>query len=75
MRPIHPIVAFLTLLQGSRLNDYNNLYPEDQYMEEMNDNARVWRVYLDEADRTDAELVDIWKATLDTLLIFVSIMT
>ena len=41
-------------------------------MEEMEDNARVWRVYLDESDRIDTELVNGWKSTLDTLLIFVS---
>jgi hypothetical protein len=42
-------------------------------MEEMGENARVWRVYNDEADRTDMEMVDGWKGTLDTLLIFVSV--
>jgi hypothetical protein len=52
--------------------DYTQIYPEDEYMEEMSDNARVWRVYNDEADRTDMEMVDGWKGTLDTLLIFVS---
>lgn len=47
------------------------IYDEDPYMEEMSDNARVWRVYLDESDRIDAELVNGWISTLDTLLIFV----
>jgi hypothetical protein len=41
-------------------------------MKEMDDGARVWRVYLDEAERIDAERVEVWKSTLDTLLIFVS---
>jgi hypothetical protein len=52
-------------------SDYNQKYPEDDYMEEMSDNARVWRVYNDEADRIDAEMVDGWRSTLDTPLIFV----
>jgi hypothetical protein len=43
-------------------------------MEEMGDNARVWRVFNDEADRIDAERVDGWRSTLDTLLIFVSFL-
>jgi hypothetical protein len=43
-------------------------------MEEMGDNARVWHVYNDEADRIDAEMVDGWRSTLDTLLIFVSFL-
>ena len=71
VRPIHPYSPFLTLLQGNQPNDYDTAYPEDEYTKEMSDNARVWRVYLDEAERIDAELVDRWTSTLDTLLIFV----
>lgn len=63
--------ALIELSTGSHVTDYNNLYPEDEYMEEMSENARVWRVYLDESDREDAELVNGWRSTLDTLLIFV----
>ena len=48
------------------------MYPEDEYMEELGENARVWKVYNDEADRMDTEAVDKWQSTLDTLLIFVS---
>jgi hypothetical protein len=55
-----------------RYRNYAELYPEDRLMEELGDNARIWRVYIDETDRMDAELVERWKATLDTLLIFVS---
>ena len=40
-------------------------------MEETSDNARVWRVYLDESDWIDNEMVNGWRGTLDTLLIFV----
>lgn len=57
--------------QPVRNRDYNQTYPEDILLEGMADSARVWRVYNDEADRIDAEIVDRWKATLDTLLIFV----
>jgi hypothetical protein len=57
---------------GNKFAEYNNIYPEDEYMEEMGDSARVWRVYLDETDQIDAELVNGWRSTLDTLLIFVS---
>jgi hypothetical protein len=37
----------------------------------MSDDARVWRVYNDEAERVDAEMVEGWRSILDTLLIFV----
>jgi len=55
-----------------RNRDYDEMYPEDEYMEELGENARVWKVYNDEADRMDTEAVDKWQSTLDTLLIFVS---
>jgi hypothetical protein len=58
-------------IKGPNPLEYLKMYPEDEYMEEMGDNARVWQVYLDEADRDDTELVDGWVGTLDTLLIFV----
>ena len=61
--------------QPIRNQDYYSLYPKDWLYEEMNDTARVWRVYNDEADRIDAEAVDKWNTTLDTLLIFVSILS
>jgi hypothetical protein len=41
-------------------------------MEELTEDARVWRVYNDEADRHEAEMVEGWRSTLDTLLVFVS---
>jgi hypothetical protein len=41
-------------------------------MEELTDHARVWRVYNDDADRRETEMVEGWRSTLDTLLIFVS---
>ena len=52
-------------------DDYDKIYGEDPYMEETSDNARVWRVYLDESDRIDNEMVNGWRGPLDTLLIFV----
>lgn len=43
-------------------------------MEEMADNARVWRVGNDETNRIDAQAVEGWLSFLDTLLIFVRIL-
>ena len=42
-------------------------------MEEMADNARVWRVANDETERSDAEMVNGWLGTVDSLLLFVSV--
>ncbi|EIM80213.1 uncharacterized protein STEHIDRAFT_68654, partial [Stereum hirsutum FP-91666 SS1] len=38
-------------------------------------NARVWRVYLDEAEIYDREMVDEWKDTVDTLLVFAGLFS
>lgn len=56
-------------------NDYNELYAEDDYLKELGNDAKVFNVYNDESDRYDYELVEGWIATLDTLLIFVSLFT
>lgn len=39
----------------------------------MDDNARVWKVYRDEATSYDTNMFDGWNKTLDILLIFVRI--
>ena len=38
----------------------------------MGPNARVFRVYLDEAEIYDNEMLQAWKDALDILLVFVS---
>ena len=37
----------------------------------MGPNARVWRVYQDEADMYDTEMIEGWQGTTDVLLVFV----
>ncbi|KAG8788165.1 hypothetical protein FRC12_014860 [Ceratobasidium sp. 428] len=41
----------------------------DDYGAEMTKDARIWRAYVRETDRTDEELVDGWNKSLDVLLI------
>lgn len=52
-------------------NDYEKIYEEDQNKEELDAEARVWRVSNDESERIDIELVARRTSTLDTLFIFV----
>jgi hypothetical protein len=52
--------------------DYEQVYDPDEPRKTMSDDARVWRVYNDESERQDADLVEGWRSTLDTQLIFVS---
>ncbi|CAE6384336.1 unnamed protein product [Rhizoctonia solani] len=46
----------------------------DEYGAELGKEARVWKVYVKEADRLDAELVDGWNKSLDVTLVFVCAM-
>lgn len=53
-------------------DDYEAKYEPDPWGEEVGSNARVWRVYLDEAEAYDSEMTEQWKDTVDVLLVFVS---
>src|ERR1700742_3996629 len=50
---------------------YSKKYPLDNPGEELGDNARVWRIYFDEAREIDEEIVNEYKESIDILLVFV----
>jgi hypothetical protein len=62
----------LLLILGSRNYDYTQKYPPDELGKEASENARVWKVYLDEAEAFDDEMLRGFRDTLDALLVFVS---
>ncbi|CEL63373.1 hypothetical protein RSOLAG1IB_10709 [Rhizoctonia solani AG-1 IB] len=47
----------------------------DEYGAELTKDARVWKVYVKEADRWDAELVDGWNKSLDVILVFAALFS
>jgi len=53
-------------------DDYMRKYPHDEYGDEMGDNARVWKAFIDERDIADKEYIEDNNATLDGILVFVS---
>ncbi|CAE6449334.1 unnamed protein product [Rhizoctonia solani] len=53
--------------RGERGVDY------DEYGAEMEPNARVWRIYVDETDKADKELVDGWNGAMDIMLVFAAL--
>ncbi|KAL0959359.1 hypothetical protein HGRIS_014613 [Hohenbuehelia grisea] len=55
--------------------DYENKYPEDPIYEELSENARVWRVYLDEAADFDADMIEKASDGLDLLLVFAGLFS
>lgn len=55
--------------------DHEYQYPPDEYGGEMGPNARVWRVYLDEADHYDNETIEGFRDTTDVLLVFAGLFS
>ena len=53
------------------VSDYSDIYPEDPYGAEAGENARVWRVYLDESGQFDDDMLQGFRDSLDVHLIFV----
>ena len=53
-------------------DDYEARLPEDKYGEETAPNARVWRVYNEEAAEYDTVMVGQDRDGLDVMLVFVS---
>ncbi|CAE6423743.1 unnamed protein product [Rhizoctonia solani] len=47
----------------------------DEYGAEMGKEARVWRIYVRETDRSDAEVVDGWNKSLDVILVFAALFS
>ncbi|KAG6849232.1 hypothetical protein H0H93_010300 [Arthromyces matolae] len=58
-----------------RNHNYQAIYEPDPKGEELADNARIWKVYLDEADAYDADMIDSFRMILDNLLVFASLFS
>ncbi|KAI5887898.1 uncharacterized protein SCHCODRAFT_02553307 [Schizophyllum commune H4-8] len=57
------------------LGDYSEIYPEDPYGAEVGENARVWRVYLDESGQFDDDMLQGFRDTLDVHLVFAALFS
>jgi hypothetical protein len=57
---------------GEKVSDWDKKYPPDKFGEEFSENARLWKVYKDEAEKSDGDKLALWNQTLDVLLLFVS---
>ncbi|KAH8827226.1 hypothetical protein DL96DRAFT_1803335 [Flagelloscypha sp. PMI_526] len=59
---------------AGRSYSYEEKYPPDAPLAEADEDVRVWKVYLDEADVFDHDMIRGFRDTTDSLLVFVSIM-
>ncbi|KAH7872404.1 uncharacterized protein C8R40DRAFT_1017517, partial [Lentinula edodes] len=56
--------------------NYKEKYPDDEPLgEELNDNAHVFKVYLDEAENFDDDLMRGFRDTIDSLLVFAALFS
>ncbi|KAF9018117.1 hypothetical protein BDP27DRAFT_1440294 [Rhodocollybia butyracea] len=55
--------------------DYALKYPEDEYYHELDEEARIWRVYGDEASAFDNDMVGELSDSLDILLVFAGLFS
>ncbi|KAF9059342.1 hypothetical protein BDP27DRAFT_1238974, partial [Rhodocollybia butyracea] len=55
--------------------DYTLKYPEDERYQKLGPEARIWRVYGDEATAFDADMVGELSDSLDILLVFAGLFS
>ncbi|KAG6882613.1 hypothetical protein C0992_011219, partial [Termitomyces sp. T32_za158] len=55
---------------GGRNYDYTKIYSPEKPGEEAKENARVWNVYLDEAENYDMDMIQGFRNIIDGLLVF-----
>ncbi|KAG6871878.1 hypothetical protein C0995_015467 [Termitomyces sp. Mi166 len=60
---------------GGRNYDYTKIYSPDKPGDEAKGNARVWNVYLDEAENYDADMIQGFRTIIDGLLVFASLFS
>ncbi|KAG6910331.1 hypothetical protein DXG01_011399 [Tephrocybe rancida] len=60
---------------GIRNYDYTFKYPRDKLGEEHKENARIWNVYLDEAEIYDADMIQGFRDIIDGLLVFAALFS
>lgn len=58
----------------TNVKDYDAKYPPDASGTELDETARVWRIYYDEAIEVDDETIQEYNESIDILLVFVSIV-
>ncbi|KAF8895794.1 hypothetical protein CPB85DRAFT_1229778, partial [Mucidula mucida] len=83
-QPTQPTKTFFGLAQDSRRqgpprplfnDDYVARFPEDPYGQETAPNARIWRVYVEEAAAFDEKMVGQSRDGLDVMLVFAGLFS
>ncbi|KAH8823258.1 hypothetical protein DL96DRAFT_1469187, partial [Flagelloscypha sp. PMI_526] len=68
-------MILIPIYLDARSYNYEEKYPEDPPGKEADNDARVWKVYLDEAEVYDEDMIRGFKDTVDSSLIFASLFS
>ncbi|KAG6879497.1 hypothetical protein C0992_002108 [Termitomyces sp. T32_za158] len=60
---------------GGRNYDYTKIYSPNKPGDEAKENARVWNVYLDEAENYDMDMIQGFRNIIDGLLVFAALFS
>ncbi|KAH8832045.1 hypothetical protein DL96DRAFT_1460212, partial [Flagelloscypha sp. PMI_526] len=71
----YPPLTNSEYIVGGKTYNYEEKYPEDTPGEELGPDARVFKVYNDEAEKYDADMVRGFRDSLDGLLVFASLFS
>ncbi|KAG6867387.1 hypothetical protein C0993_003443 [Termitomyces sp. T159_Od127] len=69
------LASAITSGYGSRNYDYEEKYQRDKQGDEATENARVWNVYLDEAESYDMDMIEGFRNNIDGLLVFAALFS
>ncbi|KAF9024371.1 hypothetical protein BDZ89DRAFT_125488 [Hymenopellis radicata] len=61
--------------RGTDAFDYEQKFSEDEPFKEMGPMARVWKTFLEEYAKFDADRVEDWRDALDVLLVFAGLFS
>ncbi|KAF9008551.1 hypothetical protein BDZ89DRAFT_996880, partial [Hymenopellis radicata] len=61
--------------RGTDVFDYEQKFSEDEPFKEMGPMARVWKTFLEEYAKFDADRVEDWRDALDVLLVFAGLFS
>ncbi|KAK0457172.1 uncharacterized protein EV420DRAFT_1335897, partial [Desarmillaria tabescens] len=75
LRTVFGMQQRITQAGGNDTFDYEQRFPEDKQYEELGPLARVWRTYLEECAKFDAEMAEGWRDGLDVLLVFAGLFS
>ncbi|KAG6868164.1 hypothetical protein C0993_006880 [Termitomyces sp. T159_Od127] len=69
------LASVITAGSGPRNYDYDKKYERDKQGDELAENARIWNVYLDEAESYDMDMIGGFRNNIDGLLVFAALFS